>query len=91
MGLVPGTRGGGTYKGGPWTPTLGRGCSRSPGRTYRLLWEGARTSQERLLGWPGPSSQGTAAMLTVSDALGSPQSPGVIPQATGIRGCGLCP
>ena len=48
MGLVLGTRGGGTYKGGPWMLTLGRGCSRSPGRTHRLPWEGARTSQERL-------------------------------------------
>ena len=39
----------------------------------------------------GRPLRGQAAMLTVSNALGSLQSPGVIPQGTGICGCGLCP
>lgn len=43
--------------------------------------------------WAGPGRplRGWAEMLTVSHVLGSLQSPGVIPQETDIRACGLCP
>lgn len=92
MGLALGTRRGDLQE-------AGRGCSiwsvAAVGHLEGPTALGGSLYQSGEAGgcWAGPGRplRGWAEMLTVSHVLGSLQSPGVIPQETDIRACGLCP